>query len=275
MKTISRYLLILTLSIATLLGMGSCRMSVGNLNHPFSDRATLRGNGNIISKTIAAPEYTAVKASRTVKVVLVDEPQGQITVRADENVMPYVVLTCKDSVLEATIDKAIPSIEHISVEVMLPATAHIERLSVSSSGRIEAQKLAVTDKLALKLSSAGEIEGELSAPYIGIDASSAARVEAQVTTNLLFVGASSASKVELTGTATSIEANLSSSAKLDAEELLSETGDIQVSSAAKAIVHCSKRLKANASSAGRIRNSCRPEYVETATSSAGKIDSGR
>lgn len=275
MKTILRYLLILTLSLASLIGMGACRTSVSNFNYPFCDRATLRGNGNIISKTIAAPDYTAVKASRMVKVVIVNEPQGQITVRADENVMPYVVLTCKKGVLTATIDPAIQSVERISVEVTVPASERIGQLSASSSGRIEAQGLVVTDKLAIRLSSAGKVGGDLTAPFIGIEASSAAKVEATVTTGQLFVGASSAAKVTLKGTATAIEANISSSAKLDAEELMSETGSIQASSAAKAVVHCSKLLKANASSAGDIKNCCYPENVETSVSSAGSVDTGR
>ena len=274
MKTIFRFLLILSLSLATLLSMGACHTS-GNFNRLFGDQATLRGNGNIVSKTIAAPDYTSVKASRAVKVVIGSGPQGQITVQADENVMPYVVLTCKNGVLEATIDPVIQSFEHLSVEVMLPATERIGLLSASASGTIEARGLAVTDKLALKVNSAGKIEGDLSAPYIGIEASSAAKVKANVATEQLFVGASSAARVELTGTATAIEANISSSARLDAEELLSETGTIQASAAAKATVHCTTRLSANASAAGRIRNVCRPEYVETSTSAAGSVDLGR
>lgn len=272
MKTIAKYLLIAAFSLAAMLGLNSC---VRNCLECFNNQNTLRGNGNIVVKTVDAPDFTAVKADRTVKVKLVDEPQGQITVQADENVMPYVVLTCEKGVLKATIDCNSLNIQNVTVKVTVPANPRIEQLEVSSAGQIRAERLAVAGDLSLKASSAGQIEGVLQSPgLIGMEISSAAKVEAEIEAETVFVGASSAAKAELKGRAAMLRTNLSSSAKLDAEQLLAEKGDIHASSAAKADVRCSKSLYANASSAAGIRNHCRPEHFEISKSSAGSVDAG-
>jgi len=265
MKTIVKY--------ATALAMAAALLSIEACSLRLNEKR-LRGEGETVSKTIPAPEFTAVEAHRTAEVRLVEEPQGQITVSTHENVMPYVVVTCKNRVLKITIDPAINSTEDIDLKVTVPAHSAIERLAASSAARIETNGLKVDRTLQLKCSSAATIEGAIEAPSIGIDASSAAKIKAEVETEALQADASSAARIALEGTARRLRAEASSSAKIDAATLSAEEGDIEASSAARIDVCCSKLLKARSSSAASIKNHCRPEHFETSQSSAGRVDSG-
>ncbi len=265
MKTIAKYTMGAVMA-AALLSLGSCNVSL--------NEKRLHGEGEIISKTIPAPEFTAVEVHRTAEVKFVEEPKGQITVSTHQNVMPYVVVTCKSGVLKITIDPAINSTEDIDLKVTVPADGAIERIAVSSAAQVETNGLKVDNALQLQGTSAGTIKGSVKAQSIGINASSAAKVDLEVETNELRANASSAARIALQGTARRIQAQASSSAKIDAKMLAAEEGDIEASSAARIDVRCSKMLKAQSSSAATIKNHCRPEQFETSQNSAGKVDSG-
>lgn len=287
MKTIVKSVLILA-SLLVSLVFASCNR-FGSVS-----TASLRGNGDLVTKTIPCPEFTSVEAARCVEIRLVDEPAGQISVRADENVMPYVLITCDNRKLVATIDPAVNSISDITVEVVVPKNGLIGGLSAHAAGRIAAGDLSVEQRLKVKASSAAKIEGNFTAPTFVVDASSAAKVEGRVVSGSVSVDgssaakielevdaetveaeASSAAKIELKGRAASCKVSASSSGKVDAGELAVDSADVRASSGGKSEVCCSKLLKADASSGGKVENRCRPEQADVNTSSGGSVRSGR
>lgn len=287
MKTIVKSILILA-SLLVSLVFASCSR-IGSVT-----TASLRGNGDLVTKTIPCPEFTSVEAARCVEIRLVDEPAGQISVRADENVMPYVQITCDNKRLMATIDPAVNSISDITVEVVVPKNGQIKVLSASSAGRIDAGDLAAEQRLKVKASSAAKIEGRFAVPELVVDASSAAKVsggivgsavsidgssaakiELEVDAETVEAEASSAAKIELKGRAASCMVSASSSGKVDAGELAVDNADARASSGGKSVVCCSKELKANASSGGKVDNRCRPEQADANASSGGSVHTGR
>lgn len=52
----------------------------------------IKGSGNIVTRTIDAPDFDRVDAARAVKVVITDKATGKITIEADDNIMEYVVV---------------------------------------------------------------------------------------------------------------------------------------------------------------------------------------
>lgn len=287
MKTIVKSVLILA-SLLVSLVFASCNR-FGSVS-----TVTLRGNGNPVTKTIPCPEFTSVEAARCVEIRLVDEPAGQISVRADENVMPYVLITCDNRKLVATIDPAVNSISDITVEVVVPKNGLIGGLSAHAAGRIAAGDLSVEQRLKVKASSAAKIEGNFTAPTfvvdassaakvggrvvsgsVSVDGSSAAKIELEVDAETVGAEASSAAKIELKGRAASCKVSASSSGKVDAGELAVDSADVRASSGGKSEVCCSKLLKANASSGGKVENRCRPEQADVNTSSGGSVHTGR
>lgn len=84
--------------------------------------------------------------------------------------------------------------------------------------------------------------------------------------------ASSASKITLKGSAAKCTADLSSASKLSAGDFVAAECSVNTSSAAKAVVNCTERLHADASSGSSIRYSgdCRTSINKSSGGSVGR-----
>lgn len=192
----------------------------------------LKGSGNIVTRTIEAPAFDRIDAARAVKVVITDKTSGKIIIAADDNVMDYVVVEANGGRLTATIDKSINNLSNADVTVTVPANGSIRALDASSASKINASVEAVSCS----------------------------------------VEASSASKITLKGSAAKCTADLSSAAKLSAGDFVAAECSVNTSSAAKAVVNCTERLHADASSGSSIRYSgdCRTSINKSSGGSVGR-----
>ena len=211
----------------------------------------LKGSGNIVTRTIEAPAFDRIDAARAVKVVITDKTSGKITIAADDNVMDYVVVEANGGRLTATIDKSINNLSNADVTVTVPANGSIRALDASS-----AAKIGVSVK----------------AQSCAVAASSASKINASVEAVSCSVEASSASKITLKGSAAKCTADLSSASKLSAGEFVVAECSVNTSSAAKAVVNCTERLHADASSGSSIRYSgdCRTSINKSSGGSVGR-----
>ena len=192
----------------------------------------IKGSGNIVTRTIDAPDFDRVDAARAVKVVITDKATGKITIEADDNIMEYVVVEAKGGRLTATIDKSVNNVSNADVTVTVPANGRIRALDASSAARIDAAVKSTSCTVA---------------------ASSASNIDAAIETGSCTVGASSASKITLKGSADKCSIDMSSAAKLSAAEFTVADCSVDTSSAAKATVNCTDKLRAEASSGSSIR----------------------
>lgn len=234
----------------------------------------LTASGNIISKTIPAiASYDAIKASRGIHVVMTEEESDNITIQADDNVMPYVVVRKSGESLVITIDENIKSISNVNIKVLLPKHTALNELKVASGASISIKPTIKGRSLSVDASSAGEVNiAKAEVEFFDADASSAAKISgtvksddcyadassaADIDLNVLAVqcksNASSGAKIELEGEVATFEGNASSAAKIIAKELAARNlADASASSGAKISVNPTKKLRARASSAGTV-----------------------
>ena len=232
----------------------------------------IKGSGNIVTRTIDAPDFDRVDAARAVKVVITGKATGKITIEADDNIMEYVVVEAKGGRLTATIDKSVNNVSNADVTVTVPANGRIRALDASSAARITSDVTLTADKFSIDASSAARIDAAVKSTSCTVAASSAARIDAAVKstsctvaassasnidaaieTGSCTVGASSASKITLKGSADKCSIDMSSAAKLSAAEFTVADCSVDTSSAAKATVNCTDKLRAEASSGSSIR----------------------
>lgn len=211
----------------------------------------LKGSGNIVTRTIEAPAFDRIDAARAVKVVITDKTSGKITIAADDNVMDYVVVEANGGRLTATIDKSINNLSNADVTVTVPANGSIRALDASSAAKIDVS---------------------VKAQSCAVAASSASKINASVEAVSCSVEASSASKITLKGSAAKCTADLSSASKLSAGEFVVAECSVNTSSAAKAVVNCTERLHADASSGSSIRYSgdCQTSINKSSGGSVGR-----
>lgn len=193
----------------------------------------IKGSGTIVTRTIPAPDFEKISASRAVKVIITDEIEDRIRIEADDNLMDHIVAEASGDELRISIDPKINSVSDIHVTVTVP-----------DNGKIR----------ALKASSASEITcaTALGAADISLEASSAANINAAVKAGVCSLEATSAAKIKLSGRADAARAELSSASKLAAAELVVKQWKIDTSSAASARIHCTEQLDAEASSGSSI-----------------------
>ena len=215
----------------------------------------LKGSGNIVTRTIEAPAFDRIDAARAVKVVITDKTSGKIIIAADDNVMDYVVVEANGGRLTATIDKSINNLSNADVTVTVPANGSIRALDASSAAKISGDVVLNADKFAMDASSAAKIDVSVKAQSCAVAASSASKINASVEAVSCSVEASSASKITLKGSAAKCTADLSSASKLSAGDFVAAECSVNTSSAAKAVVNCTERLHADASSGSSIRYS--------------------
>lgn len=195
----------------------------------------IKGSGKIVTKTVPAPDFDGIEASRAVKVVISDKV-SDIRIEADDNLIDLVVVRAVKGKLEATLDQKVNNIQNGNVTITVPANGKIRSLDASSASKIIG-------------------ETTLKAGKFSIEASSAAKIKAAVEAVSCTIETSSASKIILEGSAGTFRADMSSASKLNAEKFSAVNASIDTSSAASASIDCSGKLTASASSGSSVRYS--------------------
>lgn len=232
---------------------------------------SIKGSGNITERTLPAPDFHGVDASRAIKVVITDKT-SDIRIEADDNLMNLVQVAEHKGILEVTLDRKVNNVSDSHITVTVPYNARIRSLEASSASKIIGEVLFTANDFLLDASSAAEIEAAVKAAKCRMEASSASEIEANVQAGEYQIStssaakikatlkggnctakASSASKIALDGTVERLDADLNSAAKLNAAKLTAVDAVIETSSGSSASVDCSGKLTASASSGSSIR----------------------
>ncbi len=231
----------------------------------------IKGSGNIITRTIDAPDFNSIDASRAVNVVIADNSSGKITIEADDNIMEYIVVKVNDGELDITFDKKVNNLTNITINVTVPDNGHINGLEASSAATIKCDHTLKSNNAKIDASSAATIEAIIEANTCEIEASSAATVKATVNATKCEAEASSASKIVLKGSADTFQADASSAAKINASDFVARNCNAGASSAGHVSVNCSEKLIAHASSGASVKYSGGCTNVTINKSSGGSV----
>ncbi len=214
---------------------------------------SITGNGDVQTEIREVGNFEGIEAASGLNVfVEFGEFSPDVEVIADENLLEYIIAEVDDGILKIKSRKNIRRAE--SRDIFVKA-GDINSIEVSSAADFIGENLLVADDLDIEVSSAADLELEVEADEITIEVSSSG-------------------SAKLKGETRRLIAEVSSAADLSAYELIAEEGNIEASSAADARVHVTKKLRAEASSAGSVKYEGDPEERNTESSSAGSV-SGR
>ena len=169
----------------------------------------IKGSGKIVTKTVPAPDFDGIEASRAVKVVISDKV-SDIRIEADDNLIDLVVVRAVKGKLEATLDQKVNNIQNGNVTITVPANGKIRSLDASSASKIIGETTLKAGKFSIEASSAAKIKAAVEAVSCTIETSSASKVEASIEAESCSLDASSASKIILEGSAGTFRADMSS-----------------------------------------------------------------
>ena len=287
----------LALAIASLPAAYAENSIISN-NHPISAEANwgfkkLTGSGKIIEKEETLTKaYSQIEACKAVNVIIEDRTDDKVVIKADDNVMQYVVCKIESGKLVAKISDEIGSLTNINVNIYLPKNEAIKKIKTSSAGNVTIYPAIKSSSLEISASSAGKVKishaevealniDASSAANVGgtyavsgaceIDASSAARVEIELTAKEVECDASSSANIILSGSAEVLEADASSAGDIKASKFVVAVADAEASSGADIYINATKRISAQASSGGDVRYAGSATDIYRNASSGGSV----
>ena len=155
MKT--AFLSIMALCAAVLLASPACT-ATAHTNISYGDMAASKskvtGSGKIITRSVSISDYTKIEASRAVKVVIEERRGNEAVIKADDNIMPYVIVKVDGGTLFIGIDNEIKSLNNVSVTVSVPNNGDITAIDASSASSVVVEPEIKGSSLAVGISSA-------------------------------------------------------------------------------------------------------------------------
>lgn len=162
----------------------------------------INGSGNLIDRTIPAPDFETVSSACGVTVLITDDNTDRIRIEADDNLMEYVVVEERQGTLRVALDqgrKGARNVSNAHVTVTVPSNGKIRALKASSASQIVCRTALGADDFSIETSSAAKVEAAVKAGKCSLDASSASKIVAALDVEECRADASSAAKITLSG----------------------------------------------------------------------------
>jgi len=195
---------------------------------------TIKGNGNVITKTFNTGDYDSVHVSGSMDVELVAGAEGAIQVTAESNIMEFLLIEVKGSKLIIRMEDNTSTITTKGIIIKVPVEK-ISAASVSGSGEINSRLLIKSADMELKVSGSGDM-------YLQVET---ARLKASVT---------GSGDLEVRGRTENLDASVTGSGDLKAYGLRANNVDASVTGSGDIGVYCNGgNLKARVTGSGDIR----------------------
>ncbi|PKB18695.1 head GIN domain-containing protein [Flavobacterium sp. 5] len=220
-------------------------------NMGYAQWTKIKGNGKVITENRSTVGYDEVNVSGFFDVVLVSGKEGAITIKGEENLLPYVKVEVKDNVLHIYTEKNI----NISTKENLILTVPFEEISavsLSGSGDVSSKNTIVATTFKTKLSGSGDLTLDVKATDF----------EANL---------SGSGDVVLTGNSDTFTSKISGSGDVDAVNLITKKANVTISGSGDMKVNCSDSLYARVSGSGDIAYKGNPESKDTKVNGSGEI----
>jgi hypothetical protein len=219
----------------------------------WSSRDKVKGNGTIITQKRTTASYDEIKVSGFFDVDLVAGNEGNITIKGEENLLPYIKVEVEGNVLKIYTekDKNLHASQGKNITITVPFET-INMVSLSGSGDVKTKNTIKASSFLAKLSGSGDL-------ILDVDTT-------EFEANL-----SGSGDVVLTGNTKGFISKLSGSGDIDASGLDAKNVDIAISGSGDSKVSCSENLKARVSGSGDIEYKGNPKSKDTKVNGSGGI----
>ncbi len=236
MTTLAKILVTLCLSIACC----SCNITFDGI----------KGEGEVVRKErIINADFNAVKASRGLDVILVNDQETKVIVEANKNLHEHIKVYVKENTLHVTSDKNIYWADEKNVFVSYDK---INQLKVNSGASITAQESLVQKELTLSATSGADIRLDIKAETLSSSVTSGAMID-------------------LTGKVNNHKASATSGANIRAKDLLSLVSEAKATSGASIRIHAKNEFTGKATSGADVVYYGKPERVSEVDNSGGNV----
>ncbi|WP_196890579.1 head GIN domain-containing protein [Aureivirga marina] len=211
---------------------------------------TIKGNGNVITEDRNIKEnFTKIKVQQGIQVHFTQDPDVELRVEADSNIMDNLKTEVKNGRLKIYFEENVKKVKAKNVYLSAPEVMEVK---VSSGAGFKTENTLKSENLKLDSSSGGNLDLTVNAGNVSCDSSSG-------------------SIINVRGEAENLKTDASSGSVIQCKELEAKNCKSDVSSGANTYVNVTNSFKGNASSGGFIKCKGNPEFKEKHTSSGGSI----
>lgn len=213
----------------------------------------IKGNGKVVTDSRSTADYDQIKVMGSFDVDLVAGKEGTITVKAEENLQPYIKVEVEGNVLKVYTEKNknISASIGKKVQVTIPFEK-ISSLSLSGSGDVKSKSVIKSDTFTAALSGSGNLNLDIN-------------------TTTFDLKVSGSGDAVLKGNTENFTTRLSGSGDIDSNTLKAKNVDITISGSGDSKVFCSENLKARVSGSGDIQYKGDPKTKDTKVNGSGSI----
>lgn len=121
----------------------------------------LKGNGVIITKNLpCAPQYSDIYVSTCIDVTVSDRRDGDIIIRTDENIMPYVEAKVVDGSFRAWMADGLTKkhLKNCKIEIEIPYGGFLRKIKISEAASVKILPAVDSENVDIELSDASNLE---------------------------------------------------------------------------------------------------------------------
>jgi len=217
----------------------------------YAQGTKVKGNGKVVAEKRTTTSYDEISISGFFDVELISGKEGEISIKGEENLLPYIKVEVKDNILNISTQKNI-SINTKEKIVLTVPFEQISSVSLSGSGDVSTKSPIASTNFKARLSGSGDLTLNVKA------------------TNFEAVLNGSGDAV-FSGNSDNFTSKISGSGDVDAVNLVTKKANITVSGSGDMKVNCSESLYARVSGSGDIEYKGNPQSKDTKVNGSGEI----
>ena len=211
----------------------------------------IKGDGNITTTTVTTASYDVISTAGAMDFRLVNGKEGDITIKADSNLIPYIITEVKENALVVKTKKGYNLKPTETIVITIPYES-ISALTLAGSGDVENSGTIKADHFKVALAGSGDIDLQIASESI----------ESSI---------AGSGDIELKGSTKNLITVVAGSGDFDGEHLKSINVDAKISGSGDINVVCNGELKVKIAGSGDVKYSGQPTKKDTKISGSGSV----
>ena len=211
----------------------------------------IKGNGDITTITRNISDYNKIGIGGDFNVSLVKGEEGEITIKADENLLEYIETEVEKGNLSIKVKKGYQIRPKKQIEITIPFD-EIEGVSLAGSGAIHTNDIIKSNELKLSLAGSGNIDLHVSAKDLD--------------TNIAGSG-----NITLKGTTDKFECSIAGSGNLNGYDLKTNVANAKIAGSGNVKVNAIDEIHAKIVGSGNVLYTGNPEIVKSKSAGSGSV----
>lgn len=211
----------------------------------------VRGNGNVTTETRKTDSYDKIAVGGSFDVVLVAGKEGNITIKGEENLLPYIETIVENNKLKVRYKKNVSIRTTKALTVTVPFT-DLKGVALGGSGNITSTALIKSKDFGVSMGGSGKITLEVEATKIGTS-----------------IGGSGS--INLSGKADEFKCSIAGSGSINAYDLQVDTTSASIAGSGSVKTSTKSSIKASVAGSGNIYYKGDPEVKKSSIGSGSVI----